>query len=76
MHTSSSLRLEPLVVEAETGAGAGFVPSSVVGCEETYCLDTAEYPARDSLNTILDSDGGSPSPLTRAQGGGCNDARL
>ena len=61
MHTSSSLRLEPLVVEA----GAGFVPSSVVGCEETYCLDTAEYPARDSLNTILDSDGGSPSPLTR-----------
>ena len=57
MHTSSSLRLEPLVVEAEA---AGFVPSSVVGCEETYCLDTAEYPARDSLNTILDSDGGSP----------------
>ena len=57
VHTSSSLRLEPLVVEAE--AGAGFVPSSVLGCEETYCLDTAEYPARDSLNTILDSDGGS-----------------
>ena len=61
MHTSSSLRLEPLVVEA------GFVPSSVVGCEETYCLDTAEYPARDSLNTILDSDGGSPSPEHRVE---------
>ena len=36
------------MVEAEAGAGAGFVPSSVVGCEETYCLDTAEYPARDA----------------------------